>query len=228
MMKRKKVIQAVIDKKIAKKYLEIGVATGNNFLQIKAPVKLAVDPCFRIPLKEKIKWLLANPSNLSARYFCMTSDEYFASHAPKDGLDVVYVDGLHTWRQALADIEHAILHLNEGGVIIAHDCNPSDEAMAWPAESYDAAAAASPPGWKGLWCGDVWKAVCYLRSHREDLNVFVLDCDFGLGVITKGRAESMLPPLKIEEMSYNDLAADRQNILNLKSEGYFAEFLKTL
>jgi hypothetical protein len=107
-------------------------------------------------------------------------------------LDVVFVDGLHTYQQALKDVNNSLINLNEKGVIIIHDCNPPHEAAAYPADSYDHAASLSLPGWTGEWCGDVWKTICYLRSHRNDLKIFVLDCDYGLGIVMRGEPDNDL------------------------------------
>jgi hypothetical protein len=40
--------------------------------------------------------------------------------------------------------------------------------------------------------GDVWKTIVHLRSHRRDLDVAVLDCDFGVGIVRKNVPESRL------------------------------------
>ena len=42
------------------------------------------------------------------------------------------------------------------------------------------------------WNGDVWKSVVHLRSLYKNINVFVLDTDFGIGIISKRSADSGL------------------------------------
>ena len=146
------------------------------------------------------------------------------------GLDVAFIDGLHTYKQSLLDINNTLNYLNENGVIIMHDCNPPHQAAAHPAESIDHAAALELPGWTGEWCGDVWKTICYLRNYREDLSVCVLDTDYGLGIVTKRKADRRLGLTEdeLEVMTYEALASDKKNLLNLKDEGYLFEFLKTI
>jgi hypothetical protein len=77
------------------------------------------------------------------------------------------------------------------------------------------------------WSGDAWKAIVHLRSTRQDLRVAVLDCDRGVGVVRKGSPESRLPysAAQIESLDYEDLAADRERLLNLRPPGYLREFL---
>jgi len=115
-------------------------------------------------------------------------------------------------------------------VILMHDCNPTFAAAAHPAGSLAEAAAMNLPGWNGEWNGDVWKTICRLRSGRPDLRVFVLDCDFGVSVVTRGRPDDHFDssPQMIAEMNYEDFAQNRQKILNLKPATYLEEFLAGL
>ena len=78
--------------------------------------------------------------------------------------------------------------------------------------------------------GDAWKAVVSLRSSQDALRVFVLDCDCGLGIVTRGRPDSMLDytPDRLAGMEYEDLVADQERLLNLKPAVYADEFLKGL
>jgi len=162
-MSRIDIIQNIINKKKAAKYLEIGVKRGNCFLLIRAKKKYAVDPTFRIPWKLKLKWMTKNPCNIFAKYFEERSDDFFDRKNHTGGYDVVFMDGLHTYKQALMDVDNSLLYLNEKGVIVVHDCSPPHEAAAYPAGSYEHAALSNLPGWTGEWCGDVWKTIVYLR-----------------------------------------------------------------
>jgi hypothetical protein len=56
----------------------------------------------------------------------------------------------------------------------------------------------------------------------------VLDCDYGLGLITPGNPEGMLAysPEDIDAMTYRDLSDNRKNILNLHSPDYLESFLR--
>jgi hypothetical protein len=229
-MNRVEVIQKLIDKIKAKNYLEIGVLGGACFLGIKARKKMGVDPKLLIPKKIKIMSYINNPFT---RYYEITSDEFFNQRQgllKSIGLDVVFIDGLHTYKQSYNDVQNALKHLNGKGIIIMHDCNPTCEAAAFPAESLEHANNLNLPGWTGEWTGDAWKTMVRLRSTRDDLNVFVLNCDYGLGIIRKGKPESKLnySVIEIENMLYKDLEKNRIQMLNLKPEEYFKEFLEQI
>lgn len=223
-MDRIEVIQKILDKIKGNVYLEIGVEQGVCFLKINSEIKIGVDP---LPLLEDIKASL----NKNSKYFEMSSDEFFNNH--KDifeeyKIDVAFVDGLHEYKQSLKDVENCLKYLSKKGIIIIHDCNPSSKISATPANLVD--TAMNLPEWNWVWSGDVWKTTAHLRSLRKDLNIFVLDCDYGLGIITKGKPEDMLnfSIKEIEEMSYFDLDKDRKRILNLKKKNYFYDFLEKL
>jgi hypothetical protein len=174
-----------------------------------------------------------NPGE-TAELFYETSDNFFAKRASelfaRDPINVALVDGLHTWEQTYRDVVNVLNHLDPNGVILMHDCSPPSAAAAHPAESWQAAADMKLPGWIGQWCGDVWKAVIQLRATRRDLNIFVLDCDFGVGVVSRGAPLSMLDlsSSQIAAMTYADLETDRSTLVNLKPPGYLYEFLQTM
>lgn len=229
-MLRTDVIQALLNAKKKPAYLEIGVEHGQNFFSIKAGSKTAVDPEFAFSFKEKLRWMYKNPSNLNARYYEATSDGYFETSAGSKGMDVVFIDGLHTYQQSLKDVLNSLRILKDNGIIVMHDCNPPHKAAAFPSQTKEGAAKSNIPGWTGEWCGDVWKTICLLRGTRKDLRAFVLDTDYGLGIVTKGNADEYLnlSPEQVDAMTYDDLAIQREKVLGLKPKEYFFEFLKTL
>ena len=81
-MDRLQVIQYLINKKKYKQYLEIGVFNGDVFFKTKVSRKFAVDPLFRFVKETKFKMIFKNVSNLNAKYFTKTSDEFFKDDAP--------------------------------------------------------------------------------------------------------------------------------------------------
>ena len=230
-MDRLDVIQQIIDRTNAKTYLEIGVKKGKVFLNVKARKKIAVDPQIKINLKRKIKFLPRNFSNFFNQYYEMTSDRFFEKNSyiltKLNGISVAFIDGLHTYEQSLKDVINCLKFLKEDGIIVMHDCNPLSETQAYPANSFEHFCSSS---WTGNWSGDVWKTIAFLRSKRTDLNVFVLDCSHGLGIIRKGKPESTLEFTKadIDQLSYKDLERDRVKILNLKTVDYLQDFLKQI
>lgn len=187
------------------RYLEIGVHTGVLFLHVRAAEKVAVDPAARVP---RWKWALHPNTLLRGDVIRATSDEYFAWLAAGARFEVIFVDGDHSFEQSLRDVEHALDHLSDDGVVLVHDCNPPDAAAASP----DPAGAADGP-----WCGDVWKTVVHLRATRADLDVGVIDTDFGVAVVRHGEgADLQLSPEQVASMTYAELAADRERLLGLR------------
>jgi hypothetical protein len=221
-MDRRDIVQAFVDHRRARTYLEIGVKKGKLFLQVRAPRKLAVDPLLRVPRKRKWKAILKYPPNLFNEYHEMTSDKFFKVISGRireiGGLDVVFIDGLHTYEQTWKDVSNALDYLNPNGVILMHDCSPASEAQATPAHSREHVdeIKAVPRG--EAWSGDVWKTIVRLRSERSNLNVSVLDCDHGIGVIRIEKPEAALSfsADAIARMSYSDLEKDRRRLLNLR------------
>ncbi len=233
-IKRFHLIQQSIDaiRKVRKvNYLEIGVQTGLCFFKIKADKKVAVDPNFIIKLTKRIKAYIKNFSNFNNVFFELTSDDFFAQKADYikqiGGFDVIFIDGLHLYEQVVIDVENSVKYLNEGGIILLHDCNPAFEAAALRGTSPAEVRDTKPKGWTGEWNGDVWKALVQLRSERKDLDIMVFDCDYGIGVVRKGTPNKILPFTKdeISGMTYEDLANNRNEFLNLKYPESFKSIL---
>ena len=232
-MNRVTLLQQIINREKDVSYLEIGVLAGDTFLRIKARHKWGVDPDFGISPVKKARYYLKNFFNIFNRYYRMESNTFFDTHRAllsRFGLDIVFIDGLHTFAQSLTDVQSSLQYLNKNGVIMLHDCNPPSEVAAIPARSIREIQELNPPGFTGTWNGDVWKTVAYLRATRKDLHIFVIDCDFGLGIITRGTPEHMLEysAEEVENLSYRDLSHNRQSILNLKDANYLEVFLNTI
>ena len=181
------IIQSLIDSHKYQSYLEIGIETGVCFNSIKVKNKTGVDPDTNCVNNVK-----------SGKFFALTSDDFFAQN--QETFDIIFIDGLHRAEQFIKDVDNALLCLNPNGVIVCHDCNPSTETMQIvPREQIE-------------WTGDVWKGWVYLR-RQPDLSMKVMDCDYGCGIIQKGKQE----PLIIDEPTYEDFAKNKIKWLNLIS-----------
>ncbi len=162
---------------------------GQSFCKVNVPLKVGVDPVAPTPAAVRE---IKKPN---ASYEAMTSDAFFASVARQrlpNGIDVAFVDGLHTYAQSYRDICNCLELLNPGGVILVHDCLPASADEARVADSYEDAARLSSPGWNHQWTGDGWKAITALRVRHQDVEVAVLDCDHGVGVVHRGTNHSGL------------------------------------
>lgn len=220
-MDRQTILQALMSQKKLKNYLEIGVFNGHIFFRIPSTFKVAVDPEFQFDTMRKIGKTLLNPYNLYNQYFEKTSDAFFEQDAPRvfanNKVELSLIDGMHEYAYALRDIENTLRYMEPHGVIVIHDCNPLTKA-----------AACSFAEWKArnftdTWNGDVWKAILYLRSQRDDINAFVLDTDHGLGIVTYGKPEKKMSftPEQIDRLTYEDFNKNRADYLNLKPAEYF-------
>jgi hypothetical protein len=234
-MQRSTLIQAIIKKKKYRNYLEIGCQYGMSFLPTVCKNKIAVDPSFNIPLKRKLKWLLKNRTNIHNRYFEETSDDFFAkrkNELKKRGqLDIVLVDGLHTFEAALKDVLNSLHYLQQDGIIIMHDSFPPHKAAATPGKDYDDSASLCKEGWTGEWCGDVWKSIVYLkRAFPNQMDVYVINTDYGLGIVKpKGQLTSSLALDKkifdeVNKLTYDEMMVNPQEMIGLR-DGEYAERL---
>jgi len=209
-MTRTEIIQALIDKYKLKSYIEIGTQKKcNNFDKIKCEYKLSVDPDLN-----------------SDADVHLTSDEFFVSldrvvemdltttgdilpNVIRNSLnkfDLIFIDGLHEEEQALRDIENSLSCLSDNGFIVVHDCNPTSELVQRvPRESKQ-------------WTGNVWKAWVRLRE-RDNLMMFVVDCDWGCGVIAGNKKSLSLN--RIDELTYENLDKNRERWLNLVDPIFF-------
>ena len=227
-MNRIRAVQRALDGRVDPVYLEIGVSKGQAFRRISADEKIAVDPALKLSEQSR---RLADSKARVTHYFETTSDSFFADQTAfleERPIDVALIDGLHTYEQVVSDVENTVRYLKDDGVIFLHDCNPAMELIGRPAETWeDFVAQQKGPLVIGIWSGDVWKSIVYLRSTRRDLKVAVLKCDTGVGVVRKGTPDSRLSysPAQIQALNYSDLAADRKRLLNLKPPRYLGELL---
>jgi hypothetical protein len=208
------VIQRAIDGLSASTYLEIGVSSGDCFKSIRVGAKIGVDP---VAPTSQIAAMLS-PGAVS--YYQMTSDAFFADVAPRalaQGVDVAFIDGLHTDHQSYRDCLNALHYLSPGGVVFMHDNLPATAAEATPASSYAAARDARVASWNGEWTGDSWKAVVRLRALHRDVSARVLHCDHGVAVVWKQPSRRVVACSSedVDAMTYEDLIRDRRRLLGL-------------
>jgi|SRR6185312_4745280 len=223
---RIKLINFLLKQKTDNNYLEIGVFNGHAFFRIKSNFKIAVDPDFKFGFFRKFTKIFTNPYNIFNKYFQKTSDSFFSEDAPglfrSKKIDVSLVDGMHEYAFALRDVENVLKYLDNDGIIIMHDCNPLTEEASIGYDEWIAGGKKIP------WNGDLWKTIVHLRSFRKDVNVFVLDCDHGLGIVTKRTPENNLnfSVDQIDSFTYQEFNKNRAEWLNLKDPNYIYEYLQ--
>ena len=223
-LSRQGILQRAIDRLNARRYLEIGVDDGSLFRAIDVHERIGVDP---IPAAENV---VSACRKRGTAYFELPSDEFFAKEAPRtlaNGVDVVFVDGLHTFDQAYRDCIHALEYLSAGGLLLVHDCLPTSEAEAVAADNYAAASALNVPGWSGDWTGDVWKTIVRLRAEHHDLETVVFDCEHGMAAVRRAPNTSglTLSNQAVRALTYADLCASPQSLLGLRPAGELLELI---
>jgi hypothetical protein len=194
-MKRTDIINALIAKYGYTSYLEVGTQDpASNFEKINAEYKVSIDPF---------------PRGIVT--FTGTSDEYFESIAEDVKYDIIFIDGLHHSDQVLKDIKNSLNHLSENGSIVCHDCLPSNETM----------QVRDDHG--GEWTGDVWKAIAELRVETIELDIKVVDTDYGCGIIRKG---TNIPYATTDDYkSYYHYSINKWKMLNVISIEQFIEWI---
>tara|TARA_B100000787_G_C16090483_1_gene248698 strand:- start:58 stop:732 length:675 start_codon:yes stop_codon:yes gene_type:complete len=180
---RVKIIQEIIEFKKYNNYLEIGCDNDDLFSKIKINFKIGVDP-------------------ISGGTLRITSDDFFKEN--KDTFDIIFIDGLHHYKQVKKDIINSLNCINENGVIILHDCMPI---------SYLEQAV---PRSQHLWTGDVWKAFVEIRT-KEDCDSYTCLADKGLGIVMKRTNKNQLS-IKMDnfqKLKFKDYYYNHQTMMNI-------------
>jgi SAM-dependent methyltransferase len=107
--------------------------------------------------------------------YTITSDEFFSKN--NETFDLIFIDGLHLDHQTDKDITNALTRLNPNGSIVLHDCNPPTREHG--TEKWLLAS----------WNGTVWKSIVKQRVTNPNIILFVVDIDWGCGIIRKGKQE---------------------------------------
>lgn len=159
--------------------------------------------CFRaIECENKIG---VDPDKASAATIHKTSDEFFKKN--KKEFDIIFIDGLHHSEQVEKDILNALDCLSEGGTIVMHDCLPTSKRM-----------QEIPLQEQNEWTGDTWKAFLKLRE-REDLEMNVINSDWGCGIIRKGKQL----PFAVLNPTYEGFVLNKNSWMNVISVDQFKE-----
>ena len=193
---RIKIIKEIIKIKNYKSYLEIGCFSNELFDQINCERKVGVDP-------------------VSGGTIRATSDDFFKKNTEK--FDCVFIDGLHRYYQVKKDILNSINSLNEGGIILLHDCLPNNV--------YEQAV----PRCQYKWNGDVWKAIVELRTYKN-LDIYTCYADHGIGVVfvRPNRNQLNLNKDNFLKLSFKDYYENYKEYMNLISYSKLLELVKAI
>ena len=103
-------------------YLEIGVDKGKSL----SVARMVVSPSVKvigIDLKEDPK--------VEGTIFYKGDSVEVAKTYTNGKIDVLFIDGDHSYNGCHRDIEAWVLHLKENGVVLFHDCDESSPGVMW-------------------------------------------------------------------------------------------------
>ena len=198
-MRRFEIINTFIKNNNFINYLEIGVFQGQNIREIISEHKDGVDPGAEDKLVPEINYPI-------------TSDEFFQLIKGHDiKYDIIFIDGLHHSDQVDKDIDNALNHLVDNGIIVLHDCHPEKEEYT------------SVPRQTAIWHGDVYKSALNFRQKYPHKFITV-DTDCGCGVIFNNVPEDktcIAEDLQQGINSWEYFDKNKQRLLNLISVDEF-------
>lgn len=155
-------------------YIEIGVASGKSLALARTGTNsIGIDP-----LSTGIDGLFFLSPEVEPILFPMTSDDFFNTLNVSELLgeaafDMAFIDGDHTFEQALADFIHLECLARSSSVIFIHDCLPVNPNVAEKQRSTK------------FWCGDVWRLLPCLKELRPELSITTFPvAPTGLAMIT--------------------------------------------
>jgi hypothetical protein len=109
---------------------------------------------------------------------------------------------LHEYDQVNKDINNSLKALNDGGIILLHDCMP---------KSYFHQAV---PRSRMSWNGDVWKNIVEARANPE-IDTYTCFADEGIGII-------------FNRLNRNKLIINKKNFKKLKFRDFYYNYREYL
>ena len=188
---------------------------GRTFNALNFPHKVAVDPNFRFDTQPFQKE--------GVEFNSITSDQYFIQKGHEEKFDIMFLDGLHTFRQIFRDFCNSLLCAMDNTVWLIDDVMPLDAYTAHPdqGQARNLRERAGLPVGVG-WHGDVFKVVFAIHDFFPMLQYVTLTEKNGQLLIWKPAKPKYEPPVfnsleAIERMTFFDLMA-HENVLRLTKE----------
>ena len=151
-------------------YLEIGIETGKALAFANPPtLAIGIDPNYKISHHFKAATKLYKlPSN---SFF---SDVDLNEAFDHQKIDMAFIDGLHTFDQALMDFINVEKNAHRDTIVLFHDVIPViPETANRERSTY-------------FWVGDTWKVLIILKKYRPDLKLIAIPTlHSGLGVASR-------------------------------------------
>jgi predicted O-methyltransferase YrrM len=142
------------------KYLELGVRSGENFLELSKFCTNSIGVDIVSPQ-------IHLPKNSS--FYKMTTDEYFLTLNKEDVFDAIFIDADHSHEQSLKDLLNSRNRVVEDGFIFMHDTYPYAKHMTVP-----------------QYCNDVYKTALFAKNNfLDDFEVLTLPINPGVTILKK-------------------------------------------
>jgi hypothetical protein len=204
-------INSIINKRNLKmiRYLEIGVAHGYTFQAIKSDFKIGVDPFPKSRIKNSLENFKIIPK---------TSDNFFESNKQK--FDLIFVDGMHTFKQTYSDLLNSLNSLAPGGVLLVDDVLPGDRFSAMPDINQCRRDRIIAGEELETWSGDVFKSIIALKELHPNLEIAT--------IITPDHPQSLIWKNQLDSETFN-LAQDSEGFHRFSDivyEDFFADLFE--
>jgi len=197
-MNKQQIINYLIRKYNLKSYLEISTPTTSFvYPEIICDEKTIV--CYGINQPKLREDIEINELSLD-EYKNMKFDKKF---------DIIFVDPYHSFNQSYYDIELAYSLLSENGFIVVHDCYTTIRYLLNPDYQY------------GAWCGETYKAFLNFNINHPEYLLFIVDCDFGCGIISKNKKRRKLYNIKLDDITLDKFLENTGDYVILLNENDF-------
>lgn len=205
-------------------YIEIGVASGKSLALTRYGThSIGIDPA-----ATNIDSLFYHSLEENSLLFPMTSDDFFrtqnvAALIGQPTFDMAFIDGHHSFEQALTDFINLEKMAGPSSVIFIHDCLPINARVAKKERT------------TRFWCGDVWRIIPCLKELRPDLDIVTFPAPpAGLAMITGFATTPKVFPLdfdsclaRFSEYKLPDSYDKKCILLNVSAGEPFAELETT-
>ena len=192
-MERSDIINYLIKAYNYQSYLEVGYGNGETFHKIELPLEKKTGIDHRGPQ--------GDPNLIR-----ITAADYFKLNRKMGNkrYDLIFIDASHLCEDVENDLTNSLDCLVEEGTIVMHDCLPPNRYYQERKQSLYVSG----------WTGDTWKAFVKFRTLREDLNMYVVDTDYGCGVVRRGKQNTLDIDLD-KDLSYEIFEKNKTEWLNL-------------
>ena len=200
---------------LIKKYLEIGVNTGETFKSLNFELKVGVDPAFQFDFKS-----IADKNTV---FHQETSDKYFTNQSNKDKFDLIFLDGFHESKQTFRDFINSINYSHDKTIIIIDDVYPNDIFSSLMNNPIGFRQLNNPLNNDNSWHGDVFKTIFLIHDLCPQYSYCTIDWPDGnpQTICYKSPRKNFRPFFTsleaIDRTTYLDLIGNL-SLLNLTSE----------